>query len=171
MKKLDRLTLGFEGEGLVRDELEKLPAGYYQLNDFHYANKDSADLVVVGPTGVFTIEVKNYKTRAVQFNKEVLTDGSGRPFKKDILIQARNEGSSLYRYLLNAKASAPVNPIIVFSNKSTQIRLGQHPIKGVYVVGIVWVNKIILEQKIANKLTPQQCSMIRNLINEHSSII
>jgi len=54
--------VGAQGERLTGRALEKLPPSYRVLHDLPMPrSKANIDHVVVGPTGVFTVETKNYK--------------------------------------------------------------------------------------------------------------
>ncbi|MBP2045171.1 nuclease-related domain-containing protein [Methanobacterium aggregans] len=54
---------GAYGEEIVSDYLQKLPDSFYIFNDVNpRGNWGNIDHVVVGPTGIFVIETKNYST-------------------------------------------------------------------------------------------------------------
>lgn len=63
---------GAEGEHRVGAELAKLPDGFVVFNDFRFRCGEeewpdwNIDHVVVGPTGVFVIETKNYSRKDVR---------------------------------------------------------------------------------------------------------
>jgi hypothetical protein len=73
------LLLGAIGEQKAVNELSKLPASYYVINDFQLSfttpifHKDSnsyiksiqADHIVIGPSGLFLIETKNWSKESV----------------------------------------------------------------------------------------------------------
>ena len=55
---------GLEGEKLVSDYLNTLPKNYFVFNDVNLPGKrGNIDHVVIGPTGIFVIETKNYSGR------------------------------------------------------------------------------------------------------------
>lgn len=57
------LNAGVLGENATRQLIRHLPANFYAVSNVkieHEGNKSELDLVVVGPTGVFVIETKNY---------------------------------------------------------------------------------------------------------------
>lgn len=171
INKLDkRLMPGLEGEKLVAEELKKLPSEYKLIKDFNYENKDSADFVVIGPTGVWTVEVKNYEAGEITFqDKELLSNG--RKFKKNILHQAYNETLNAQTLLSSSGRAVPVRPIIVFTNKWSKIRFGFKPVDDVHVVGLAWINKLIHEYPSEPKLTEDQCNSLHVLMKKYSSII
>ncbi|WP_158599203.1 nuclease-related domain-containing protein [Methanohalophilus sp. RSK] len=98
---------GALGELAVIEELNKLSNDYYLFNDLYLELNDyisfngsklrssQIDHLVVGPTGVFVIETKNWSQRYVQ---EVFDDGSYTPYD-----QLNRAGYLVYRHLNNHK--------------------------------------------------------------------
>lgn len=164
---LKRLDKGADGEYAVKRELNKLPPEYIHLIDFNYNNKNSTDFVVIGPTGVFTIEVKNYGAKNITFQNSVLL-GDNKPLKKDVLSQAYAEMKNLQEYLRAAGILIPVQPIVAFTNHKTIVRFGLTQLKGVTVIGLPWLQKAILEQP--PMLTSEQCIAIKNVIQKYTSV-
>lgn len=100
---------GLEGEKLVHDELEPIIRdGYHIINAFP-GDKFDIDFVVVGPAGVYAIEVKNpskfaaedwivYESGALYIKSKKA--GRSIPLRaKDPIKQARRGGEWLTRYL------------------------------------------------------------------------
>jgi len=55
---------GLEGENLVSNYLNTLPKDYFVFNDVNLPGKGgNIDHVVIGPTGIYVIETKNYSGR------------------------------------------------------------------------------------------------------------
>lgn len=53
-----------EGENLVSNYLNTLPKDYFVFNDVNLPGKGgNIDHVVIGPTGIYVIETKNYSGR------------------------------------------------------------------------------------------------------------
>lgn len=100
------------------------------------------DLVVVGPTGIFTIEVKSHKGKVIHENGKISVNGftSG----KDFLKQAKSESKSLHEFLKKNGFGIWVKPILVFSGKAT-MHFGLNPVDGVFVVQKDFLLKVILE--------------------------
>lgn len=168
-RELDALGKGIDGESKVRRILKKLPDGYYHLSDFSNSQKGNIDLVVVGPTGIWTIEVKNLKSGEITYTNEILCR-DGLPFEKDMLKQAYAESKHLAEYIHQSLGLLlPVNPVLVFANKYTKVRFGKNPVNGVYVIGTSWLEKLILERQIT--LTLEQCIRVRAEIKKYTSII
>lgn len=134
---------GIIGEKLIGDELKKLDANYTVFQDVHVpGKKENIDFVVVGPTGIFAVEVKNHHGK-VGFNGDELTLND-KSLEKDFLRQTMREATSLHNYLISSGvASAFVTPIIVFSHRFAVVRFGIQPIKNVRVIQYRWLLKMI----------------------------
>ncbi len=168
-REIKAFTKGAEGEQKVFRILKQLPAGYITLSDFSNGKKGNIDLVVVGPTGVWTIEVKNYWGGEIRQINGVLCR-NGIPFKKDFLKQAYAESKSLQDFLRQSfEVIMPVTPVLVFANNYTKLRFGMHPVNGVYIIGTSWLLKLIQERQVI--LAPEQCLKIRDEIKKYTSII
>lgn len=147
MRKQESLMYKFRsgiiGEKIIGDELKKLDANYTVFQDVHVpGKKENIDYVVVGPTGIHAIEVKNHHG-AVGFNGDELTLNQ-KSFEKDFLRQAMREATSLHDYLITSGISnAFVTPIIVFSHRFASVRFGIQPIKNVRVIQYRWLLKMI----------------------------
>lgn len=137
---------GIVGEKLIGDELKKLDENYTVFQDVHVlGKKENIDFVVVGPTGVHAIEVKNHHG-TVGFNGDELTL-NGKSFEKDFLRQTMREATSLHDYLISSGFSnAFVIPIICFSHRFAIVRFGIQPIKNVRVIQYRWLIKMITSE-------------------------
>lgn len=137
---------GIIGEKLIGDEIKKLDANYTVFQDVHVpGKKENIDFVVVGPTGIFAIEVKNHHGK-VGFNGDELTLND-KSFEKDFLRQTMREATSLHDYLVSSGVTnAFVTPIIVFSHRFAVVRFGIQPIKNVRVVQYRWLLKMITSE-------------------------
>lgn len=57
---------GYEGEVMTGKALQRLPEGYIALHDLRIpGSRANIDHLVVGPTGVFTVETKHYSSDVV----------------------------------------------------------------------------------------------------------
>ena len=137
---------GIIGEKLIGDELKKLDANYTVFQDVHVpGKKENIDFVVVGPTGIFAIEVKNHHGK-VGFNGDELTLND-KSLEKDFLRQTMREATSLHDYLVSSGVTnAFVTPIIVFSHRFAVVRFGIQPIKNVRVIQYRWLLKMITSE-------------------------
>lgn len=148
LDRSDKFIDGRKGESAVYFELKTLPHEYSVFQDLHFNGQQfNIDFVVVGPTGVFTIEVKSHRNGEVHFKGQELT-WNGQPFQeKNILKQAKGEAFALSNYLKEKLGKGVyVQPIIVFANY-VKIHFGKHPVQDVIVVGKDWLNQIITESR------------------------
>ena len=122
-KKESRFDNGIIGERTISRELEKLPDQYVVFRGLLVNDHQDIDCTVVGPTGVFAVEVKSHKG-TIGFDGERLMR-NGRPFEKDFFHETMSEAVGL-RGLLDrtAKLDIFVEPIIVFSSNAATVRLG-----------------------------------------------
>lgn len=137
---------GIIGEMFIGDELKKLDASYTVFQDVHVPRKkENIDFVVIGPTGIHAIEVKNHHG-TVGFNGDELTLNQ-KSFEKDFLRQTMREATSLHDYLVTSGVtSAFVIPIIVFSHRFAIVRFGIQPVKNVRVIQYRWLIKMITSE-------------------------
>ena len=128
----------------------QLSPEYYVFQDVHIpGHKENIDYVVVGPTGIHAIEVKNNKgIGKLGFNGDELTEHS-KPFKSDFLRQSMREATSLNEYLIqNGLKNVFVNPILVFSHRTAKVTFGILPKKNVHVIGYKWLIKMITTEPL-----------------------
>jgi len=97
--------IGAEGERLTGRVLRKLPPSYRVLHDLPMPrSKANIDHVVVGPTGVFTVETKNYKS-GIQI-KRGRAYGAGRRLDH-VVQQAKRQATTVA-----ASTGSDVTPIV-----------------------------------------------------------
>lgn len=97
--------IGAEGERMTARALEKLPTSYQVVHDLPMPrSKANIDHVVVGPTGVFTVETKNYKNGMVIKGGQVFSGGR----RMDRVVQqARRQAAAVAE-----QTGAAVTPIV-----------------------------------------------------------
>jgi hypothetical protein len=155
LKKLDNFTTGDIGEREIKRVLDQLPNGYFYLSDFMNGRKTNIDSVVIGPTGVWSIEVKNYKKKEIKLDKYLLED----------IEQTKLEAKPLQDLL-----TIPVTSVLVFANPKTKIHFGMVPQYGVYVIGKSWLMELITKTS-KTVLNPQQCLQIKEQLKNYTSIV
>ncbi|MEA3411308.1 MAG: nuclease-related domain-containing protein, partial [Pseudomonadota bacterium] len=126
---------GVLGEQRVNTALLALPDTYTLFNRLRVPNPYSStgtteiDLVVIGPNGVFTVEVKNNKGVVVGAGHElewqvVKTGRSGGKYRSTMrnpVRQAKRQALSLRDYLREAGIHARVQSAVVFSNDECRV--------------------------------------------------
>lgn len=160
---------GLNGEYEVSEILKQLPAGYHLIYDFQYGKSGNTDMIVVGPTGIWTIEVKNFKKQSITVNNDQLL-GDGYSLENE-RRQAYREAENLQEYLKSIQLFFPVNPILVFADPKTQIDLGDNHFKGVSVLEINQILEFIQNHNKDERFTPEICSKLRDEIKKQTSII
>lgn len=153
---------GDTGEMDVRDILYKLkPEGFYYLPDVMISEKrGNMDCVVIGTTGIWTIEVKNQSEKVIIHDKYLDKD----------LKQAYAESKELENLLMQLGYAVPVTPALVFANKKTRMNFGLAPVDGVYVIGKKWLDKL-LTTRSTGYLSPEQCLQIKENLKPYTSKI
>jgi len=163
---------GSAGEYSVGKELNKLPKEYLHVSDFHKGKTTNVDSVVIGPTGIFAIEVKNTNNGIINFENDYLTINGSKFEGRDCLSQAFHESRIIQEHISKElNESLPVTPVLVFANPRVKLKFGMQPQKGVYIVGIKWLTKLIQHGLIDNRFTPGLCSKIKENLNKYSSDI
>jgi hypothetical protein len=130
----DRFRRGRKGEGSVYFVLrDKLPPPFIVFEDVNISNKGNIDFVVIGPTGIFAIDVKSYKGEILFNGKNLLINE--KPFRKNILGQVKAEAFELNQYLKSKiEWDYFVKPVLVFSNHKSFMQFGFRPVDGVFVI-------------------------------------
>jgi len=107
---------GAKGEKIVARKLEKLPKKYTAIRDVKIPNLGGdIDHVVVGPTGIYVIETKNYKPTYIP-DEDCWYHTSGRVSPQNPAKQVKLQVSKLNDFLkpkLGKKLNkAAINPVI-----------------------------------------------------------
>lgn len=143
-----RFKQGRHGEYEVCDELMKLPGDFLIFQDVKIpGRRDNIDFVVLGPTGVFALEVKSHKGK-IGFNGTRLTRDGSRIIGKSFLRQAMDEAMRLHEHLMNvAGKEFFISPTLVFSSDYASVRFGFKKQGGVYVIGKRYLHELVMGEK------------------------
>lgn len=116
---------GIQGEEVVTWELSHLSDEFVLLNDVMLpGGSGNIDHIVIGPTGVFVIETKNYSGKYVCYGDRWFFQGRRQKYDvSSVSVQARNNARVLANLLHSSGFTADVNPIIVFAHPSVQLWL------------------------------------------------
>jgi len=152
-KSSQRFVKGMDGESDVWKELKNLPSEYYILHDFVGGKRGNIDYIVVGPTGLWTIEVKSQRETNID-NK----------YLEHHIYQAYAESKALSDLLL-----LPVVPILVFTNPKAVIHFGLKKQKGVFVIGKKWLVDLIQKKEYGSYISPAECERIYNQLKKNVS--
>ena len=122
--------------------LQKLPDTFSVFRGLQINGPWDVDFIVVGPTGVFTIEAKSHKGK-IGFDGSQLTHNGYRFSEKDILKQAMTQAWDTHNYLQKSIGQDIfVKPIIVFARAKT--RFGMKPINNVSVIQTQWLGEMVM---------------------------
>jgi len=125
---------GGHAEMDVLSALQELPEEYVVGSNLVLGQRGDIDVYVVGPTGIWAIEVKSHRTWIKRVS----------PFVKKCMSQAWVGAFGLRDFLKDRLGKEfKVQPVVVFSHAA--VRLGPKPVEGVYVVGQAWLKDIILQ--------------------------
>lgn len=141
-KRTRNFLSGFVGESDIDQEFKKIGNNFQYFPDGLDTGRGNIDKIVVGPTGVWILEVKSHFGE-VSFNGQMLLN-KGNPFEKDFLKQAYAEAKTLQDLIKSDLGiEVPVQPAVVFSR--SRVRLGLEKYKGVYVIQKAWLAKLLTE--------------------------
>ncbi|HBT74477.1 TPA: hypothetical protein DEB29_00485 [Candidatus Wolfebacteria bacterium] len=155
---------GAGGELGVRITLRGLDDRFRVLGSVVIGNKGDMDFVVVGPTGVWVIEVKSHKGRIRVENNRLLRDN--RPFDKDFLRQV---WGATYALKDTLRARFPkvvhVQPVVVFSSPYAKLGVELNKADNAYVIGIDQLIRLI-ERHEVQQLRADEVQKITDCIRE-----
>lgn len=157
---------GMEGEWDVGSILNELPESYIYLPDINLEKRGNTDYVLVGSTGIWTIEVKSHAGEITFNGAELLRDGELFE-ERDILKQAWAEAYSVKNLLKRElNRDFEVQPVIVFSSPDAEMRFGLNKQKGVFVINLRWLKGLVEGEK--NTLRKDEIDKIADIIGKHN---
>ncbi len=137
-----REAVGINGEIQVIEDLSRLlPDNYFLLNQIYAPNQRSRtnsteiDIIVVGPTGIFSIEVKNHRgqleihktaewtvKKSARHTNAIYSTSMRNPFR-----QAKIQALTLGKWLREKGLKAWVEPLVVIPNPEAEIIIKDKP--------------------------------------------
>jgi membrane protein implicated in regulation of membrane protease activity len=153
---------GLEAEETVGKSLLALPSEYKIIEDLN-TGRGNIDVIVIGPTGLFVIEVKAMKGVVSYQNGQLAIDG--RVFEKDYIVQTEAERQwlthTLKQYLnLDYKATG----LLLFPYGKTDKATINGPIKSSIWIGEGNFHRYLID-KSRNYLTTNEVERIYTLLN------
>lgn len=138
---------GLRGEKIIRDELSKLPNEYLIFQDVKIPGQWwNIDFVVLGPTGIFMVEVKSHRGKITFDGTRLLKYGS-RLIEKNFLSQAMRQALQLNQILeKEIGKNIFVHPVVVFSSDTATMQFGFKKLKGVQVVQTRFLIDLLLHE-------------------------
>ena len=136
--------IGSNAEIEIMEELKKLPGTYWISRDPINYDNGNVDIVVIGPTGVFAVEVKSDKVKLDVKHNRLAYNGLSRHFGKDFVKQTKHGAKKISDHFKSYGPTPYIQPILVFT-RAYGLRLGKKKLDGTYIVGKKWLNNIIKE--------------------------
>ncbi len=122
VRKVESFFKGARGEEHVALILKSLPATYHVFNDF-IAGRTHVDHVVVGPTGVYSVETKCWRGRVTIEDGHILVDGH-LPSRAP-LAQALREAELVHAQLGKQGWKGTVTPVLAFASDTFDAHLAE----------------------------------------------
>ncbi|HPN14595.1 MAG TPA: nuclease-related domain-containing protein [bacterium] len=145
-KNIRPYYLGHEAEVEIFEILEGLPDSYWVMRDPINSNTGNVDFAVIGPTGIFAIEVKSSGVSLDVKWGRLAYNGLSKYYGKDFVKQTKNGAFKISQCLKACGLDYFVQPILVFTH-ARGLRLGKNKLDNTYIVRKEWLNDIILEHK------------------------
>ena len=117
--KFEKYYQGREGERSAREEIEPIiKDGYHILNDVP-GHKFNIDIVVIGPSGIYAIEVKNpkkYSAEKITYNDGFIFLGHRLLHKPEPVEEAKRHANWIKSYLreITGRNINNVKPVVLF---------------------------------------------------------
>ena len=138
---------GAGGELGVRLTLRGLDDRFRVLGSVVMGNKGDMDFIVIGPTGVWVIEVKSHKGRIRIENNRLLRDN--KPFDKDFLRQVWGATYALKDEMKKRVAmNLHIQPVVVFSSPYAKLGVEWNRADDAYVIGIDQLVRLVERQEV-----------------------
>ncbi|HAT68478.1 MAG TPA: hypothetical protein DCS20_02570 [Candidatus Yonathbacteria bacterium] len=132
----DNFHNGHRAEGRAWYLLRRLSHQFHVFQDIKDINRlwGNIDFVVVGPTGVYTVEVKSHKG-VIRFDGSDLTRNWRRFTEKNFLKQAKGQAYSINDFIkTKIVEDLWIKPLIVFTSSVAYVRVGTTEVSGVHVL-------------------------------------
>ena len=168
-KKFSQFKKGFEGENLIIKYLKNsLDDSYCLINDIRLSPHENIDHIVIGPTGVFVIETKNYEGEIV-CNKDAwaIRYYAGGEIKdytiKSPTKQVKRNALKVKKTLEEINLDIWINAIVVFTSNNAILFLKDCSVP---ILKISELSEYIKSKR--KMLSPQQVKTIGRFILKKS---
>ena len=166
-RRLGNFLKGAKGEEWVAHELSFLSAEYTVFNGLGLGGgKQNFDHIVVGPSGVFVVETKNWKG-SVEFRNGKLYAGGKEPSRPP-LKQVKAATAELVDFLDDSNHSGiPVHPVLCFI--STELPEEIMNVNGIVVCSgprLINVLQETFDEPISETLREQVVGELRKAMND-----
>ncbi len=157
--------MGRKAEYNIVEELKNgLPDDFLVFQDIKLdTKKGNIDLVVIGKTGIFVLEVKSHKGKITFENNKLLHNGY--EFEKNLLNQVMGNALELNKYLISTTGKDFfVNPVLVFESEKAFMRFGFNKVKNVNIVQKRFLIELILKGN--NNLSQEDLAILKDNLNK-----
>lgn len=162
IKDIQVRVQGAGGELGVKMTLRGLDDRFRILGSVVIGNKGDMDFIVVGPTGVWVIEVKSHKGRIRIENNRLLRDN--RPFDKNFIRQVWGATYALKDELKKRiSMNMHIQPVVVFSSPYAKLGIELNKADDAYVIGLDQLIRLIERQEI-QRLSADEIQRITDAI-------
>lgn len=117
LNRIKSYFLGAVGEARVAAELRKLPDEYHVIHDFPIGYVNFVDHVVMGPTGVFSIETKDWYGEVSLREGHIVRNGEIPKFRSPIK-QSKEQANNVEKVLRKKGWDGTVTPIVCFASNN-----------------------------------------------------
>lgn len=137
LNKIKSYFLGAVGEARVAAELRKLPDEYHVIHDFPIGSVNFVDHVVMGPTGVFAVETKDWYGKVELRDGDITRNGTIPEFRPPVR-QAKGQALKVEKILRKKGWNGTVTPVLCFASNNFVGDVGEaRNLKVVNASGIV----------------------------------
>lgn len=151
---------GAGAELVVGNKLSELGSEYKIISDFN-TGRGNIDFIIVGPKGIFTIEVK--ANRGDISSQEHWIYVNGQKVNTDMIKQTRAEAIWLADYLKTNSFDIPIVAILEFPYGQINMNSIHGPIDGIWIGGLNFHSYVI--NKSLNQLSQDQINKIVEILN------
>lgn len=116
IQRIESYFVGAKGEEKVAFELRNLPDDYHIFHDY-VAGRYHVDHVVVGPTGIYAIETKNWRAPVTVEDGYVLYGEQKLP-STNPLRQAKAQRAAVAKVLKEKNLNSEVMPVLCFASNT-----------------------------------------------------
>ncbi len=162
----NRYRKGLRGELKVLSILKRLPETYIVYTNVMLLDKRrNIDAVVLGPSGLFAIEVKNYSGYISKIGDQL--QKYPKRFEHNFIHDIKTQAWELHEFLMSSQSGIPyVHPIIVFPNALAFVQFGKFKVDGVIVSNASKLLGVIQNTENNHVLQTYQIEKINNILRK-----
>lgn len=156
---------GAGAEMVIGNQLSALGPDYKIISDFQ-TGKGNIDFIVIGPKGIFTIEVKADHGNISCENNWIIVNS--RRVDRDMISQTWAEMNWLTNFLKSKGSNFPVTGILAFPYGKIDLNSIHGKIDGIWIGGPYFHRYAI--NKSQNNLSKEQVNLIIDTLNKFTTV-